>query len=796
MRKFGLAAILSFIDRGATAAMGRVSRTADRMRMRFQGLSMAVKRVTMGLAGFATASLPVALAIGGMIRQGVKFEEAFTRVRAVLLDTTGRGTRELQNLAQTLGATTVFSATQAAQAMESLARAGLSNQQIMGAVRGTLAAAAAEGIGLAEAADVVASGIKAFGLRAEMAGTIAGSLALVSAKTNTTILGLKEGLKLAAPAAKLAGVSFQDTTAALGVLANVGLKGTLAGTAFRTAITKLTKPTKDTHRALAKLGLNLGVINKMIDKGQTLQAFRLIGDRLNALPKASARAGTAMRIFGLRGAAVGSAFGMTGKNLRQYNELVAKLRVETGQTAQAMADIQLQSVAGQVTLLKSAFEAVSIQIFKLAAPSLAGGVKGISETLGEFALALRVVSGAKFTDPQVIKKVAGLSDSMLNFAEGVRNAFLKLRDALATVGKFFGKLVDKFRSLPEDTQRKIAKIATVALLATGVLGPLIAAFGLFAMLAKSAIAVFAGLLSPFIAIPVALAAITVAIAGPKRAMEGLKAVFKAVKDTLVGVYEGFRNSGAFQTLGKAATELWAAFTGLLGSIAALFGTEGDFKSFGNSVGSVLGGVLRTVGKLVIVLARAVQLATKLGSWFSSGGVTSMVGDLNKRGVFGKEAQRKGMPGYDGTAKFSDVTASAKGLFSAIGDLGGVTNKDSGLMPAKVTKPPTAKDALVSAGGWIGVSAGDVVLDRASLAKAITSQQRGGLVQPAMQQAAPATGGGGGTYVIQVPVQVDGKQVALAVAEVRLDDLERGGGSGALPAGERSNLLQRGFTEGM
>jgi hypothetical protein len=119
---------------------------------------------------------------------------------------------------------------------------------------------------------------------------------------------------------------------------------------------------------------------------------------------------------------------------------------------------------------------------------------------------------------------------------------------------------------------------------------------------------------------------------------------------------------------------------------------------------------------------------------------------------------------------------------------------------KVTPPPRpAKDALVSSGGFMPVSAGDVVLDRASLAQAVVSQMRGGLAGRAGAGAlgggdpgrvSPPTSSAGGEITINVPLMVDGREIARAIGKVRLDEMERSGES--IQPGDRTLLLERGF----
>jgi TP901 family phage tail tape measure protein len=420
MRKFGLAAILTFIDKGATAGMGKVGRQAALLKKRFQGVGRGVGQMRAGLGTLATAALPVAAGFGLMLKKGADFEQSMAKLQAVTLD---QFDPALKGLAKTLGATTAFSASQAADAMTNLARAGLNSKEIMGAVRGTLNAAAAEGISLATAADMVASNIKAFNIDAKEASRIAGILALTSARTNTSMVALQEGLKLAAPAVRPLNVSLEQTSALLGALADIGLKGTLGGTAIRASVSKLLKPTDDARKAMSELGVSIPKIRKRMDKGDLVGVFKDLVGAMKGIPQASKRAELMSRILGIRGQTMAAAMNLSTKNTEKFNKTLEALQRESGQTAKRMKEIQLRTLTGQLTILKSAFEGVSIELFDLISGKTRGLVERMSSSLGNLALAMRVVSGEKITDKETLKEIEKIPKSFFEAAKGIREAF-------------------------------------------------------------------------------------------------------------------------------------------------------------------------------------------------------------------------------------------------------------------------------------------------------------------------------------------------------------------------------------
>ncbi|MBQ7544925.1 MAG: phage tail tape measure protein [Synergistaceae bacterium] len=205
----------------------------------------------------------IGLSLGAPVMQAAEFEHAAARLNAVAFSGGGRNAEEdaksfklLQAQARQLGRDTQFTAVQAAQSQENLARAGFAANEIISAMPGLLDMAAAEGMDLATAADIMASSLRGFGLEAEDAGRVSNILAQTSAASNSSITGLGESLKYVAPVAKGLGVSIEETNAMLGIMANAGIKGSQGGTALRAAFTRLSKEPKAVAKALGELGIN------------------------------------------------------------------------------------------------------------------------------------------------------------------------------------------------------------------------------------------------------------------------------------------------------------------------------------------------------------------------------------------------------------------------------------------------------------------------------------------------------------------------------------------------------------
>lgn len=213
-----------------------------------KGLSVATGAIT----GTATALGGVSIAA---IKAGSDFESQMSRVQAIS-GATGSEFNKLKEQAIQLGADTAFSSSQAAEGMENLAAAGFTTSEIMDAMPGLLDLAAASGEDLATSSDIAASTLRGFGLEASDAAHVADVLAANANKTNSSVADTGEAMKYVAPLARAAGLSMEETAAAIGIMANAGIQGSQAGTTLRGAISRLSKPTKQMSECMADLGIS------------------------------------------------------------------------------------------------------------------------------------------------------------------------------------------------------------------------------------------------------------------------------------------------------------------------------------------------------------------------------------------------------------------------------------------------------------------------------------------------------------------------------------------------------------
>ncbi|WP_280150127.1 phage tail tape measure protein [Bacillus pumilus] len=211
-----------------------------------------------GMAGKALTGIGVAgtVAIGGAVKVAADFEKAMSRVGAVANasnDEMGR----LTETARHLGATTQFTDGQVAGGMQYLAMAGYKTNNIIGAMPGLLATAAAGQTDLGVTADIVSDILTEFHIAAEDTNRVADAMTYTFTNSNATLQQIGQTMKYAGPAAKTAGVSMEELAAATGIMANSGIKADMAGTALRSTLTRLAAPPKPAGNAIHELGLSI-----------------------------------------------------------------------------------------------------------------------------------------------------------------------------------------------------------------------------------------------------------------------------------------------------------------------------------------------------------------------------------------------------------------------------------------------------------------------------------------------------------------------------------------------------------
>ena len=229
------------------------------MQKSLSSISSSLKSAGDSLASFGRTATAATVAVSGIagaaINVGKNFEAQMSRVQAIS-GATGDELEALRDQAIELGADTAFSAKEAAEGMENLAAAGFTTTEIMDAMPGLLDLAAASGEDLATASDIASSSLRGFGLEASEAAHVADVLAENANRTNSSVTETGEAMKYIAPLAQAAGISIEETAAAIGIMANAGIQGSQAGTTLRGALSRLSKPTAEMTSVMDELGIS------------------------------------------------------------------------------------------------------------------------------------------------------------------------------------------------------------------------------------------------------------------------------------------------------------------------------------------------------------------------------------------------------------------------------------------------------------------------------------------------------------------------------------------------------------
>lgn len=251
----GASKILSGVWDKGTKIAGKVFsftlKAIDLVTAPLQGIFKMLTNPLVEIAGLAG----IGLGAKDTIDTFMNFEAEMSRVKAIA-GATGAEFELLNQQAKDLGASTAFSASEVAFGMENLAAAGFSTNEIMAAMPGMLDLAASSGEDLASSAEIAGTILRGFGLDAGEAGHVADVLAKSAADTNSSVKSLGDSMKYIAPIANNVGWSLESVTAALGIMADAGIKGEQGGTTLRGALSRLEKPTKAVNDQMQALGFS------------------------------------------------------------------------------------------------------------------------------------------------------------------------------------------------------------------------------------------------------------------------------------------------------------------------------------------------------------------------------------------------------------------------------------------------------------------------------------------------------------------------------------------------------------
>jgi TP901 family phage tail tape measure protein len=306
----------------------------------------------------------VGAGLSAAVNVAASFESAMSRVGSVS-GASAADQQRMSDAAREAGASTVFSASQAADAMYFLASSGMTVDQQIASLGQTLNLASAGGLDLAKSAEVMTSTLAQFSLGAEQSGRVANVFAAASAATNTDVTQLGDAMKNAGPMAAAVGMTVEEAAASIGVFSNSGVKGAEAGTALKSILGSLLGPTKTAAGALAEMGLSVDDVNP---------SMHSYGEIMATLNEKHMTAAQSVDIFGKEMASSGL---IAVNGAKSYEDITQKI---TGTNKAAEMSAQMtNNMNGAWAEFTSAAEEAGISLGSVLLPVITDTIKFMTE---------------------------------------------------------------------------------------------------------------------------------------------------------------------------------------------------------------------------------------------------------------------------------------------------------------------------------------------------------------------------------------------------------------------------------
>ena len=304
-----------------------------------------------------------------VVSTGKDFDSAMSKVSAVS-GATGSELDALRQKAKEMGASTKFTASEAADAFNYMAMAGWKTGDMLDGISGIMNLAAASGSDLATTSDIVTDALTAFGLSAADSGRFADVLAAASSNANTNVEMMGATFKYAAPVAGALGYSIEDTAVAIGLMANAGIKADQAGTSLRSIMQRLASDTGGAATAAKALGVEISNADgSMRPLSDVTSELRTAFSKLSQEEKVNA----AKTIAGAN--AMSGLLAIVNSSDADFEKLTSAVNNSSG-AAENMANTMLDNLGGALTILKSEWEATTLALYE-------GDMTGFFTNLGK-----------------------------------------------------------------------------------------------------------------------------------------------------------------------------------------------------------------------------------------------------------------------------------------------------------------------------------------------------------------------------------------------------------------------------
>ena len=352
-------------------ALQKIAQVGDKMKTFGDNLS------SVGTSLTRNVTTPIVGVSAAAVKTAADFDSAMSEVSAIS-GATGSDFDALREKARELGSKTKFSATEAAQGMTYMSMAGWKTADMLDGIEGVMNLAAASGEDLAVTSDIVTDALTAFGLSAKDSGHFSDILAAASSNANTNVSMMGETFKYCAPIAGSLGYSAEDVAVAIGLLGNAGIKSSQAGTTLRKMMTELTGELEISGKAFGDVKIQTeNADGSMKDFSQILSELRVYFGKMTEAEQAS----TAEMLVGKT--AMSGLLALMNAAPSDIDKLTKAIDNCDG-SAEKMASVMQDNLAGQLTILKSQLQELAISFGDILVPVIRDVVTHIQNLVDKF----------------------------------------------------------------------------------------------------------------------------------------------------------------------------------------------------------------------------------------------------------------------------------------------------------------------------------------------------------------------------------------------------------------------------
>lgn len=394
---------------GAAIYAGPVKKAAE-----FQEQMSTVKAIT-GSVG--KEELPMLIQKAN--EMGLAFKEG--------KDSTETAMNILAEKASAMGASTKFTSTEAAEALEYMAMAGWKAEDMLDGIEGVMNLAAATGEELGSTSDIVTDALTAFGLKAKDTNAFVDDLAQAARSSNTDVSEMGNAFGQVATAAGALKYSTKDVAVVLGAMANNSIKGEKAGTQLAKIFTRMSGTNSSATKAMKEL--NLEMFNSDGSARKLSNVMNDLRDRFSNLTQKE-KENYAYQIAGQSG--MNGLLAVVNSSADDWKKLTREIEGSTGAAAE-MAAIKLDNLNGDITLMKSAWDALNISLGETLMPTLRGVVQRITEVIN-------TANDFVKNNPEAVKTIAKVAAALVGLKAGglvAKLGFLEVQGGIWSIQKAF-----------------------------------------------------------------------------------------------------------------------------------------------------------------------------------------------------------------------------------------------------------------------------------------------------------------------------------------------------------------------